>query len=234
MAYNPPTFIASYSSTYVNNSRPKTVSITTQAGDYVVVCAASENGVDGYFTTPTGNSISFTRKEAIDLGAAWSDAAIWWGLDSAGGTGWTLSLDRTSGTEYFGMTCYVFRDATGVDASSQANVSGAAPSLDLTTQQDNSAIVVMNADWNTVNGASRTWRSVGSCTPSSGNGMEQLYSTGGGAYGIYTAYYDDAGTAGSKTVGLSAPAGQKYSIVAIEVKGAEDLTPRSRSQSLCH
>ncbi|HWB36640.1 MAG TPA: hypothetical protein VHA75_11510 [Rugosimonospora sp.] len=34
------------------------------------------------------------------------------------------------------------------------------------------------------------------------------------------AYWPDAGTAGSKTVGLSGPVGQTYSIVAVEIKGA--------------
>ena len=36
----------------------------------------------------------------------------------------------------------------------------------------------------------------------------------------YGGYHADAGTAGSKTVGLSAPSGQTYTTIALEVKGS--------------
>jgi hypothetical protein len=92
-------------------------------------------------------------------------------------------------------------------------LSSGAPSLSITTTQDNSAIVVANGDWNATDGASRTWRTAGS------SATENTYFRDSTRYTAYGAYHADAGTAGGKTVGLSAPGGQKYSIIAVEVKG---------------
>jgi hypothetical protein len=39
--------------------------------------------------------------------------------------------------------------------------------------------------------------------------------------------YANAGTAGSKTVGLSAPAGQRYSLIAVEILGGTSAAPET-------
>lgn len=220
MPYNPPTFVNSYTSVYNSGATPRTVSVTTQAGDVVVVIAAAENGIDA-FSTITGNSISWTLSANFHSDTNWCDVAIWTGTDSAGGTNWTLSVSRTVGSQQFGITALVFRSSGGIGATNSTNVSGAAPSLGLTTQQDNSAIVCVDADWNAGSGSSRTWRTINSITPTSGNGLEKVYYDGStpGTYTVYGAYWNDAGTAGAKTVGLTAPSTQKYSIAAVEVKG---------------
>lgn len=212
-----PTFVASYATVYNTSTAPKTVSVTTQAGDLLVIVSAVENG-STTFNTPSGNGIAFTSRQIVDLDTNWCDIGIWTGTDATGGTNWTLTVDTTAGGFQFGATCFVFRNHGGYGASSKTNVSGAAPSLGLTTTQDNSAIVVISADWVPVDGASRTWLTVNSLTPTNGNGMERTYHSNAN-YTAYAAYYSDAGTTGSKTVGLSAPGGQKYSIAAIEVKG---------------
>lgn len=185
-----------------------------------MVYAAAENGVNA-FSTPTGNSISFTLSASIHVDTNWSDVSIWTGIDATGGTNWTLSLSRTAQNQHYGLTCMVFRNASGIGATnSNRNGTSQAPSLNLTTTQDNSAIVVINADWNANDGASRTWNTVNSITPTSGNGFETTYVRDAGFYTVYGAYYNDAGTAGSKTLGLSAPSTQQYSIAAVEVKGS--------------
>lgn len=213
-----PTFVASYATVYNTGTAPKTVSVTTQAGDLLVIVSVIENG-STTFNNPSGNGITFTDRQIVDLDTNWCDVGIWTGTDATGGTNWTLTVDTTAGGFYFGATCFVFRNHGGYGASSKTNVSGAAPSLSLTTTQDNSAIVVVNGDWNAIDGASRTWRTVNSITPTAGNNLERTYFHDSSRYTAYAAYYNDAGTAGSKTIGLSAPGSQKYSIAAIEVKG---------------
>lgn len=213
----PPTLVASYSSSYSTNSTPKTLSITTQAGDIVVVCGGGENQT-ATLSTPTGNSISFTTRQSIVV-TSYATAYMWTGTDSTGGTNWTLSCGRTGGSGVWGYSCFVFRGSDGVGASSKTNVSNNTPSLGITTTQENSAIVVINADWNAQDGASRVWRTVNGITPTSGNGMEVAYYYGAGIWSAYAAYYTNAGTTGSKTVGLSSPGTQTYSIIALEVKG---------------
>lgn len=213
-----PTFVAAYNSAYNSSTTPKTVSVTTQAGDIVVVYGGVENSNET-LGAPSGNSISFTLKDSVVLDVNWASAYVYTGVDTTGGTNWTLSMSKTSGGNFWGFTCLVFRGSEGVGASNKANINGSAPSLSVTTTQDNSAVVVFNNDWNALDGSSRVWSTVNGITPTSGNGLETTYGFNSGLYTVYGAYYNDVGTAGGKTVGLSAPGGQKYSIVAVEIKG---------------
>ena len=220
----PPTFVNSYQSAWNSNTTPKTASVTTQAGDVVVVCGVSENETAG-FTTISGNSISFTQQQFIQT-SGYTTAIVWTGTDAAGGTSWTLSVANNSSTN-FGFVCYVFRGSGGIGASNKNNASsGTAPSVGLTTTQDNSAIVTIAGDWLAGTGSSRTWLTINSITPTAGNNLERAYYDGStpGTYTVYSAYWNDAGTAGAKTVGMSAP-NQKYSIIAIEVKGNATVPP---------
>lgn len=213
-----PTFVASYSSVYNTTTSPKTVSVTTQAGDLVVVCAGDCQG-DGTYTAPSGNSISFTNQQSIGVGVNYGGANIWTGTDATGGTSWTFSLSYSI-TREWGMTVIIFRNAGGVGASNQSNVDNAAPTLDVATTRNNSAVVTWSADWNALDGASRIWRTVNGITPTAGNGFELAYGgTPANTYLGYCAYYNDVGVVGAKTVGLSVPGGQRYSIVGLEVLG---------------
>jgi hypothetical protein len=94
-----------------------------------------------------------------------------------------------------------------------------APSLNLATTQADSAIVVANADWFALDGSSRTWRT------GAGPPTELSYARGSASYTVYAARHANAGAAGSKTVGLSAPGGQKYSLAAVEIKGSSPAPP---------
>lgn len=210
-----PTFVASYSvSSYTTTTSPKTVSVTTQAGDLLVVYGGSPDSVTT-LSTPSGNSVSFTQQQAFATSSNCA-AQLWTGTDSAGGTNWTLSCSSVGATLMWGFTCLVFRNSTGFGSTAGTTNLTGGPSLDISTQA-NSAIVVFTDDWNAIDGASRTWRTVNGITPSTGNGLELNYDRDSVNYTIYGGYYNDAGSAGTKTVGISVPTGQKYTIVAMEV-----------------
>lgn len=68
--------------------------------------------------------------------------------------------------------------------------------------------------WTLVNSA------INGTIPTSGNRLEKNYLYVSGQYTTYGAYYPYIGSTDSKTVGLAAPSGQKYSIAAIEIVGA--------------
>ncbi|HUS26088.1 MAG TPA: hypothetical protein VMY99_01950 [Nevskiaceae bacterium] len=226
-----PTFVASYTvASYLTTTTPKTASVTTQAGDVVVIYAGTEDQFSS-LTTPTGNGLTFALQQTVAV-ASFSTAYIWTAIDNVGGTNWTLSIDVVNSQEW-GFTCLVFRDSDGIGLSTRTNVTGpAAPSLDIVTTQDNSAIITYNADWSASDGTSRTWRTVNSITPTNGNGLELNYERDAAHYTIYGAYYNDAGTAGTKTVGLSAPATQKYTIVAVEVRGKTTPAPNVTTRAV--
>lgn len=211
-----PTFVASYSSAYNTSTTPKTVSVTTQPGDVVVVYGGGENQT-ATLATPTGNSLSFTLQQSVVV-TSYASAYLWTATDTTGGTNWTLSCSG-SGSGQWGFSCYVFRGSTGIGASSKANVVTSAPSLSFSTTSSNSAVVVFNSDWNAQDGASRTWRTVNGITPTAGNGYEINYLYASGVWTAYGAYYPSVGAAGSITVGLSAPANQTWSLIAVEIFG---------------
>jgi hypothetical protein len=219
----PPTLAATYATDYITNIvGSKTISVTTQAGDLVVVTAAMENGSDAIIA-PTGNSINFIQRQLSGAAIDYSPVGIWTGVDTVGGTNWTLSIGRSNSAGRFGATVYIFRNYGYVGASNATTLNGGAPTLSLTPTNSNSALVVVSADWNAVDGSSRTWNTINSITPTSGNGLEKNYAYVSGNYTAYGAYYTNIGTTDSKTIGLSAPTGQKYSIAAIEIVGTPAL-----------
>jgi len=220
-----PLFVSYTATAYNSSTSPKaTASISVVAGDILV----ATSDMEGYDTTggqtavivPTGGSLTWTSQQEVlvnNYNVVRVSTAVASSTTSFAVTFTESGSDPSS--LFWGGSVTVWRNSDGVGASSKTNVSGAAPSLSITTTQDESAIVTANGDWNAVDGTSRTWRTVNSVTPTSGNGYEKLYFRDAARYAAYAATYPDAGTAGAKTVGLSAPGGQKYSIAALEIKG---------------
>ena len=167
-------------------------------------------------TTPTGNSLSFALQQSIIVSNN-ATAYLWSATDPTGGSNWTLSATCTAGNDW-GISCMVFRNTNGLGNTTKANASGA-PSATLPLTSNNSSIVVFNADWNAVDGSTRTWSTVNGITPTAANALELSYTFASGAYTVYEAYYNDTGSLSSATVGLSAPTGQKYSLVTAEILG---------------
>lgn len=217
-----PTFVAEYENTqgWGTSTTPKTVSVTTAAGDVLVILAAMESAISGHTVNlPTGGTPTYQNEELAGSGDFQSIARI--DTAVAGITAQTYTLNQTAANAsnlHWGFTAVRFSGSDGIGAAESAAVADAAPSLAITTLQDNSAIVVISIDWEAADGASRTWRTVNGFTPTAGNGQELVYFLGT-QYAVYVAYYPDAGAAGAKTVGLTAPAGQDYTIAAVEIKG---------------
>jgi hypothetical protein len=201
-----------------------TPSFNVTVGDILVVLGTMEDG-GASFSGITGGGLTWTQQVNVGTSNASCRAAIWTAT-AASTTSITVSLTGTSGggvDHYWGFVVHQYRDSDGVGASASQNnaVSGVAPSLALTTSQANSAISFVDGDWTASDGTTRTWRTINSITPTSGNGLETDYfrDSGGAHYTIYAGYWSDAGAAGSKTTGLSAPSTQRPTIVAIEIKG---------------
>lgn len=212
-----PTFVQEAETAWDTTTTPKSSGdFTTSTGDVVVAASIVEDNIIGP-PSQTGTNVTLTSQQEV-LVTNYCDVEISAGVVSSGGTT-SVSFARGANAGLFGGNALTFTGTDGIGASAKTNFISGAPSLDITTTQDNSAIVVAVGDWNAVDGSSRTWRTVNSITPSSGNGYEVTYFRDSAHYTVYVAYYPDAGSAGTKTVGLSAPSGQKYSIVALEVKG---------------
>lgn len=220
-----PTFVQEAEVSWQTLDREKTTgSFNVQAGDVLVAFAGMENGSDQGFSLPDGGSLTWTERtqHPSTLSFSMPVAAIWSAaVDSDKAMTVTLSRAGSGSSLHWGGNVLTFRDSDGIGAASAGDngTSGGAPSLNITTTRDNSAIVMLVVDWNAVSGASRTYRQVNGQDP-----VEVTFdNTGADAtYVMYGAYYADAGPAGLKTVGLTTPSNQRYVIVAVEVLGVED------------
>lgn len=226
-----PTFVAEYGDVWNNSTTPKTASVTLNTGEVLVVCGStSDQGAT--LNTPTGGTgLTYALQQSVVVSQFCTAYA--WTTTSASDQTYTLSI-ATSGdnTLPWGFIAYRFSGSDGVGASSKTNANNTAPSLGLTTLFANSAIVAINADWDAEDGTTRTWRTINSITPTAGNNLERTYFRDAAAYTVYSAYWNDVGATGAKTTGLSAPTGQKASIIAVEVRGtsaaAATSLPRRR------
>lgn len=212
-----PTFIQEAETAWNTNTTPKTTaSFNVLAGD-ILIAFGTISDHNSTMGTPTGGSLTWANPQTVSV-AAFCVTYLWTAVVDTNKS-MTVSFTRASGTDLFGGNVLTFRGSNGVGASNKTNVASGAPTLNLLTTQANSAIVVHSADWTGADGASRTWRTVNGITPTSGNGLEVSYFRDSSFYTIYGAYYNDVGAIGTYAVGESAPGAQKYSIVAVEVKG---------------
>lgn len=213
-----PTAVAEYEGTWsVAAAGAKTTSVTVANGDVIVVIGMTESNTYT-LATPTGGGLTYSLQQSIVV-VDYCTCYVWTAPSSSGQT-YTISISMSGGTGYWGFNVLRFSGTDGVGASTKTNVASGAPSLALTSTQANSAIVVASGDWNASDGASRTWRTINSVTPATNfAGGEATYVRDSSRAAFYGAYWSDVGAIGSKTTGLSAPSGQKYSIIAVEVKG---------------
>lgn len=212
---SPPTFVAEYEGAFNSTTTPKSVTPTTSAGDVLVVCGISAD-LNTTLNTPTGNGLTYALATSGSA-ASHTRTYAWTTTDSTGGTGWTLQVTKAAGADFWGLDVARFSGSDGFGAATSATGSGTAPSMTLTTSFDNSAIVACCADWSAGAGA-RTWRTINGTTPTAANGFELVYFNDPSWYTVYVGYWPDAGAAGAKTVGLSAPT-QTWTMSAVEVRG---------------
>jgi hypothetical protein len=109
---------------------------------------------------------------------------------------------------------WVWRGSDGFGTGAAGTLT-ASNLVTLTTAAANSALCVASADWNGIDGTTRTRRTINSST-----GTEESYFRDSVHYATYAQDYSDTGAAGSVSAGYSAPTGQSSAIIAVEVKGA--------------
>ena len=209
-----PTYVNQYATAFNNNTSPKTAmnAVSINSGDVLVALGAAENNLATLSISENGSASTTLQRSFVSTDYS---STYGWSYVASGDETITVSFSKAGGTlEYFGANVIRFSGSDGVGASNVANGSSGNPSVSLTTTQANSAIVVICSDWN-ANSGTQTFTNNFSGTPTALTD----YSGDAAHYGVAIAYFPDAGAAGSKTVGMSAPTGQKWAIIAIEVKG---------------
>jgi len=212
-----PTFVGSAQvSSWTTTTQDKTATLAVQSGDRLVAYGATET--QSASLSIAGGGLTWTQKEMVNV-SNYARTYLWTSTATSTGN-LTITCTRSATAKEYGCGLLAYRDSDGFGASDKANNTGT-PGLTLTTQHADSAVAVLSADWNAVSGTSRTWR-----TTDAGTAVERTYAHDSCCYTAYAATHANAGPAGNNHVGLSAPAGQKYSIVAIEIEGSTaDTTP---------
>ena len=229
----PPTFIAENETTsgwFGEVDTQSTAAFNSAVGDVWVTGAIVENNNRTIAApTNTGTAQAFTLRGTAGA-ADYTEIAAYTAVVANTLTSQTISQGAGITGDWWGFAVLRFSGSAGIGATPAAEqeTNNTAPSLTFTTTGDNSAIVVFVGDWNSADGASRVWRTVNSITPTAGNGFETTYARDAARYTVHIGYYPDAGAAGSKTVGLSAPTTMKASIVAVEVRGTAGAAPATQ------
>ena len=209
-----PTYVAEYATTFNSAASPKTAmnAVAINSGDVLVGVSANEDagGVDYLGITEDGAASWTLQQNYTTVNYTGIEANTY-----VATTNETLTVTITNGGNYFGGNVIRFSGSDGVGASAKAQGASGSPSVAITTTQANSAIVAICGDWNAISGT-QTFTMDGS---SSGWTALTDYPGDGAHYGVAIGYIGDAGAAGSKTIAMSAPTGQKWSIAVVEVKG---------------
>lgn len=208
-AMTAPTLAATYTAA-IGVQGDMTIAVTVATDDILVVLGGTED--TGYtLGTPAGGGLTYTSLATVSAGG-FTNAYGWWARATSGAS-FNITVDGSGSSVFQGVTVLRYSGASGIGAVASTTGTGA-PSLAITTEGDKSAIAMHAGDWNAVSGASRTYRTANSTLPT-----ERAYGTDPSRATMYVATYADAGVPGAETVGLTAPTGQKYSIIAVEVLG---------------
>ena len=219
-----PTFVAKYATAFGTATTPKTAmsAVSVSNGEVLVGGASSANS--SAVMGATENGAGSWNLLQYDNTSGYCSIATWQYSVSASETLTTTFTE--SGTGEFGGTVLRFSGSSGIGNSVKALASSGTPSVNITTTQDNSAIFVYVADWNGVAGT-QTFTSNGGA----GSPTQVVSDINNMTMGVAVAYYADAGAAGTKTVGMSSPTGQAWTIIAVEVKGASAGTTYTHAAS---
>lgn len=221
-----PTIVSTTSTADYNNggSSAAISSIAALSGDLLLIFAAAGDAVNVFGTiTATGAATLTVSNHQIQTAGSTCPVGVWSAPVTTNGN-YTVTINYTSSGAPQGATVVVLRGHGGVGVSSKGLNTPSAPSLALSTGTANSMVFAMFADYDGVDGSSRTWRTINSITPTSGNGFEKLYYRNAGVIGAYLAVWSDVAATGSKTTGLSAPTNVRWSGVAIEIKPSTGST----------
>ena len=218
-----PTFVDHQESVWNTTGASKTVTITVQAGDILVVGCINEDS-DETFTVPTndGTALTWTQRHLLTT-ASNCEVGIWTAVADSNRTIVITGHVTGSIDNDWGMYARAWRASDGVGAVGSVEGDTTANfSANITTTQANSAIEAAQGDWSAVTGARTALTGAGAWTQKSSYNNPAKYNA-------ITGYHADAGAIGTYAVGSSAPTGQDLSIGLVEIKGtaAAGSLPRS-------
>lgn len=191
----------------------KSSTFTPSAGDTLVTFASVYDITMCQLSGIAGGGLTWTNRAQIDSFSGWGGCYIWT-APVASTASVTITVTATAASGAWGYNILRYTGVTGFGTGVTNHVNTGAPSTAITTASANSVIVWVSNDLNTVGGA-HTYLTAGV-----GAFTEQSFDNVASTSGIYGGFHADAGAAGAKTVGISAPTGQWWAHAALELKGS--------------
>jgi len=212
-----PTLVASYPaySAASNTTALTTPSFTPASGEIIVVKRATEDSAHAYSGVPSGGSLTYTSR-ASDNSGSHCYVDIYTAVGA--GASMTVSSGALSTSAWHSMMVERWSGAqlAATPATNSTKTGTGAPSATVITVASNSIVTSVNADWAAIAPTGRAYRS-------SAN-EDGLHDKSTGNYVAYF-FYQTAAASGSQTIGLTAPTGETWSMLGIEIQDAGGVTP---------
>jgi hypothetical protein len=212
-----PTLVASYfvqSSTGGDSSTLSTPAFTPSSGEIIVVKAATwDTGTPS--GTPSGGSLTYTQQATAAPGGFAGYCTIFTAPVTGSPGSMTVTLSAPAGSCYHSMVVERWAGAAiaGTPASNATIHGGSGtPSVTITTTAANSIVTWANVEVNSRDPGTRAYLS-GATEDGLADGHASFSS-------VHYYAYQTAASAGSQTIGMSAPANQNWTIIGIEVLAA--------------
>lgn len=207
-----PNLIDSYVVVSPTSSAASLVTPTfTPANGEVIVIKASAEGTTPIPGTPTGGSQTYTA-QVTDSTASTAYGRLYTAVISGSPAAFAITVPWTSTAGWHSMVVERWGNAqlAGTPATADTRGTGA-PTTTLTTVANNSIVSWFNGDFAAIAPTSRAYRSSAK--------EDGLHDKSTANYVAYFAF-QEATTAGSQTLGLTAPTGETYKVIGIEIESA--------------
>lgn len=198
-----------------------TPTFTPANGEVIVIKAAAENStpIPG---TPTGGSQTYTA-QVTDSTATTTYGRLYTAVISGSPAAFAVTLPWTSSAGFHSMVVERWGNAQLAATPATADTRGTgSPTTTVTTVANNSIVSWFNGDFSAKAPTSRVY------SPAAFD--DGLHDKSTANYVAYYAY-QNAATAGSQTIGMSAPGSQTYKIIGIEIETTGSPPPVTASGS---
>lgn len=220
-----PTKIASYE---VDSAGDNTNTLTTPAftpdNGEIIIIKGTTWSTGQTLNTPTGGSLTYSRRVTGDFGGFSGYGTIWTTTVSGSPVGMTISVAPAVSCRHHIVVERWGSAKLGTPAVASGFYSGtlSLPDVVLNTEADSSALSWCSVDVQSVNPSTRTY--LQSATE------DGLFDGSGGSNTVM--YFAEAivGAAGAYHIGMSLPGGQRWTLVGIEIEDASNVS-KSLSES---
>jgi hypothetical protein len=213
-----PTLVASYlaSTVWTNSTSPKDTAAfgTSRAiGDVLVCIVLCEDTSSPAIAPVNENGLTWSLLRNVvtaDRCEAWVYTAV-----ASTASNVRVRVQEASATSlHWGARVFHYTGSAGVGVHNMGNGADSAPNVTLTGVAADSAIVMGIADWEAGSVAGTTYRTADAGT------FTQTDAVQGTNLSVWCGHHANAGAAGNKAVGFTAPSAPDWSLVAVEVLGA--------------